>query len=150
MWQLFACQFQLITILIGPNDFCFNLCYTDEPESTVDYHKKDLVTALRTLRDNLSRTMVNLVTPPSKTKSEFLNFLSKIMCVFLALRIITELRGKPLECQSIHHVECPCIFGFRHESKRERYFGIMDRWQEVVGNISKMDEFNTDVKLDIY
>lgn len=33
-------------------------------------HENDLVTALRTLRDNLPRTMVNLLTPPSKKMSE--------------------------------------------------------------------------------
>lgn len=55
----------MISILIGPNDFCFNFCHTNNPEKTVEYHEKHLVTALRTLRDNLPRTIVNLVTPPS-------------------------------------------------------------------------------------
>ncbi len=56
----------MISILIGPNDFCTNFCITDHPDKTVDYHEKDLVKALRILRENLPRTMVNLITPPSK------------------------------------------------------------------------------------
>lgn len=61
------------------------------------------------------------------------------------MKVITELRGKPLECESIHHVECPCIFGFLHESKRERYFKIIEQWQHVVSVVSNMAEFNKEV-----
>lgn len=36
------------------------------PEKSIDLHERDLIQTLRTLRDNLPRTMVNLVVPPSK------------------------------------------------------------------------------------
>lgn len=42
------------------------MCYTTNPEKSIEYHEKDLITALRTLRDNLPRTVVNLGTPPSE------------------------------------------------------------------------------------
>ncbi|KAJ6645952.1 Phospholipase B1, membrane-associated [Pseudolycoriella hygida] len=118
-------HWKLITILIGPNDFCLDMCYAANPEKSVDYHEKDLITTLRTLRNNLPRTMVNLVTPPS-------------------MRVITELRGKPAECESTHHIECPCAFGFAFRKKRKYYFDIMERWKEVVSNVSQIDEFNTE------
>lgn len=35
------------------------------PEKSVVNHERDLIQTLRTLRDSLPRTMVNLVTPPS-------------------------------------------------------------------------------------
>lgn len=58
--------FQLISILIGPNDFCSDICFTTNPEKSIENHENDLITALRTLRENLPRTMVNLLTPPSE------------------------------------------------------------------------------------
>lgn len=59
-------HWKLVTILIGPNDFCLDFCYQKNPERSVKKHKLDLLAALRILRDSLPRTMVNLVTPPSK------------------------------------------------------------------------------------
>lgn len=59
-------HWKMITILIGPNDFCLDLCYQTKPEKSVKNHKRDLLTTLRILRDNLPRTIINLVTPPSK------------------------------------------------------------------------------------
>ncbi|XP_037036130.1 phospholipase B1, membrane-associated-like [Bradysia coprophila] len=118
-------HWKLITILIGPNDFCLNLCQTNNPEKTVELHENDLVKALRVIRDNLPRTMVNLITPPN-------------------LKVLTELRGKPSECEMLHHLECPCLFGFRHQSKREQYFKIIERWQKIVSKVADMDEFNRD------
>lgn len=55
-----------VTILIGPNDFCLDFCYQSDPERSADNHRRDLIQTLRILRDNLPRTIVNVVTPPSK------------------------------------------------------------------------------------
>lgn len=59
-------HWKLITILIGGNDFCANICYTNPPEKTLVYHEKNILSALRTFRDYLPRTFVNLVASPSK------------------------------------------------------------------------------------
>lgn len=121
------------------------MCHTNEPEKSIENYEKDLIVTLRTLKNNLPRTMVNLLTPPSEwfkfdsIKCKISNFF------FLGIKVITELVGKPLECETIHHIECPCIFGFLHESKRELYFDIMDRWQEVAAKVANMEEFNTKV-----
>lgn len=56
----------VITILIGPNDFCLDFCYQNEPKRSPDNHRRDLIETLRILRDNLPRTIVNVVTPPSE------------------------------------------------------------------------------------
>lgn len=113
---------QLITILIGPNDFCLDLCYMSKPEQSVVQHERDLILTLRTIYQSLPRTMVNLVTPPS-------------------MEILVNMRGKSLECQSIHHVECPCIFSILQQHKRERYYAIMERWKKVVEKVARMKEF---------
>lgn len=59
-------HWKLITILIGPNDFCSDFCYLSNLEKSVENHRRELIETLRTLRDNLPRTIVNVVTPPSK------------------------------------------------------------------------------------
>jgi hypothetical protein len=64
---------QLITFLIGPNDFCLDICYQDNPEDLVKNHEKHLLSVFRTLRDNLPRTMVNLIVTPGKIILYFLN-----------------------------------------------------------------------------
>lgn len=59
-------HWKMVTILIGPNDFCLDLCYQATPEKSIENHRIELIETLRILRDNLPRTIVNLVTPPSK------------------------------------------------------------------------------------
>lgn len=59
-------HWKLVTILIGPNDFCLDFCYQAAPERSSENHRRELIETLRVLRDNLPRTIVNLVTPPSK------------------------------------------------------------------------------------
>lgn len=59
-------HWKMITILIGPNDFCLDFCYQRNPNKAAVNHENDLIAALRILRDNLPRTIVNLVIPPSK------------------------------------------------------------------------------------
>lgn len=141
---------QLITILIGPNDFCSNFCDTDDLDRTVEHHENDLVIALRSLRDHLPRTMVNLITPPGRDYAKIKCSSSGIHLFInsLDLSILTELRGKPMECVSIHHVECPCLFGFRYRSKRKLYFKTIKRWQQVSVKVSNMDEFNKEVSIN--
>lgn len=59
-------HWKIVTILIGPNDFCSDFCYQAYPERSAENHRKELIETLRILRDNLPRTIVNVVTPPSK------------------------------------------------------------------------------------
>lgn len=58
------------------------------------------------------------------------------------MQIIVDMIGKPLECQSIHHAECPCMFSYNNERKRQRFYGIMERWKDVVSKVAAMEEFN--------
>lgn len=48
---------------MGSNDFC-QACYERDPLDLLKTHKENLVGVLRMLRDNLPRTLVNLVNPP--------------------------------------------------------------------------------------
>ncbi len=68
-------HWKLITIMIGANDFCLDMCYQKYPEKIVDNHERDLLRVFRTIRDNLPRTMLNVVLPP---------------CMFLFLQFQTD------------------------------------------------------------
>lgn len=59
-------HWKLVTILIGPNDFCLDFCYLSSPEKSPENHRRELIETLRILRDNLPRTIINLITPPSE------------------------------------------------------------------------------------
>lgn len=51
--------------MMGSNTFCLELCYEDYtvyPEK----HKESIMEALNYIKDNLPRTIVNLIMSPSK------------------------------------------------------------------------------------
>lgn len=121
------------------------MCYAENPEKIVEHHEKDMIAALRTLRNNLPRTMVNLVTPPSEQLNYFRSCSRFLFKILLGMRVIAELRGKPSECETTHYLECPCAFGLAYRNKREHYFDIMERWKEVGTKVSRMEEFNREV-----
>jgi hypothetical protein len=50
--------------MIGSNDFCSHMCYLRDLSVPPKIHKDNLVKALDYLRDNMPRTIVNLVAPP--------------------------------------------------------------------------------------
>lgn len=56
---------------MGANDFCLDMCYHKNPQEIVKQHEQDLLTVLRTLRDFLPRTIVNVVVPPSRKSKHF-------------------------------------------------------------------------------
>lgn len=115
-------HWKLITLLIGPNDFCSDMCYQQNPELIVDYHENDLLKALRTIRENLPRTMVNVVITPS-------------------MKVLLDLKGRPYECVSIHVVECPCMFATRFRSQRKIYLKIQEKWKQRQFNVVYREEF---------
>lgn len=57
-------HWKIVFYLIGANDFCSDMCYLKNPASVVDLHEKELTRTLRVLRDNLPRTMVNVIASP--------------------------------------------------------------------------------------
>ncbi|XP_065082777.1 phospholipase B1, membrane-associated [Ochlerotatus camptorhynchus] len=117
-------HWKLITILIGGNDFCANICYTNPPEKTLMYHEKNILSALRTFRDYLPRTFVNLVASPN-------------------VDVLTQLKGKPQECVTMHVIECPCFMATRFARERKRYIKLIEKWNLLQMDIANRKEFNS-------
>lgn len=93
-------HWKLVTFMIGGNDFCLDICYHQNQEKVIDNAGKILSLALRILKNNLPRTMVNVVLPPDVT-------------------ILARMTNKPPECQSLHYLECPCFFSLNHFNRRD-------------------------------
>lgn len=131
-------------MLIGPNDFCLDICYHKHPEEIIINHERDLLSVFRILRASLTRTMLNVVLPPSKRliidKSN-LNA-KRNSHRHEDIKVLVEFKGKPQECETLHHFECPCFFGLRFQAYRERYYKIIDEWQRKDIEVASREEFH--------
>lgn len=56
----------MVTIFIGAMDFCFHMCFREDPTDILDEHREHLTIALEKLQKNLPRTIVNVVLQVSK------------------------------------------------------------------------------------
>ncbi|CAH0558646.1 unnamed protein product [Brassicogethes aeneus] len=56
---------KLISLMIGPNDFCLNICYQKDLNQVLRHHRRDLIKTLRKLRDSVPRTFVMLIPAPT-------------------------------------------------------------------------------------
>lgn len=65
-------HWKLVTIMIGSNDFCLDVCYSNDQDKLVERAGRDMIQVLRIIRENLPRTIVNLVLPVGETSNRFL------------------------------------------------------------------------------
>ena len=81
---------QMVTIMIGANDFCSHVCYLKNISLTPQLHKDSLIKALDYLRDNMPRTIVNLVPPPREYVRNHTHSLQR--------NYTSQFWGRALEC----------------------------------------------------
>lgn len=120
-------HWKFISIMIGTNDFCSDICWVQSPWSVLEKHKQKMLQVLRTLRDNLPRTFVALILPPHlkalvdsrKGRTDFLCFLTT-------------------------QIECGCLFGFNFQKMKPIYYDIMKRWQQIDLELAASPEFQRD------
>ncbi|KAG7211821.1 hypothetical protein KM043_011051 [Ampulex compressa] len=117
-------DWKLISLMIGANDFCSEICFAPTPESILEDHKSDLIKTFRILRDNLPRTFVSLVPPPNLEK----------------LVSVRESRPR-LVCDLIIPIACTCMFSLKYRNLRQRYYKVMDRWEDVEHEVANYPEF---------
>lgn len=101
-------HWKLLTYMVGANDFCLDICYQPNQDKVLEKAAKDLILALRILRENLPRTLVNVVLPPD-------------------VSILLRFTNRPDECKSLHYFECPCLFSLNHLEQRERTIDTIRR-----------------------
>lgn len=68
-------HWKVITIMVGSNDFCLEVCYFDNQDILVENARSDMIRVLRILRENLPRTLVNIVVPVGERKHVYIQIL---------------------------------------------------------------------------
>ncbi|XP_034108907.1 phospholipase B1, membrane-associated [Drosophila albomicans] len=117
-------DWKLITLFIGNNDFCTDICFYPKPEVTIANHEKNMLQTYRYLRDHVPRLMINVAPVPN-------------------LRFLTNLSGLPPICYSTLRFECPCLLG-KSKAHLDYYEDIMKRWIAKDYEIINLPEFNTE------
>ncbi|KAK6640436.1 hypothetical protein RUM44_012130 [Polyplax serrata] len=121
-------DWKMVTIFIGAMDFCFGMCYRDNPQEIVEEHRKHLMETLIKLRDNLPRTIVNVVQQINLSN------------------ILPKFSGLPWLCRRLYKpYECPCLVDKRFENLTQEFQSIMSKWQKIelkVVNSSKFQKRN--------
>lgn len=70
----------MVTIFIGAMDFCFDMCFRENPHDILEEHRKHLTETLNKLKEHLPRTIVNVVLQISKYF--FLQWNKKVVLTF--------------------------------------------------------------------
>ncbi|XP_018404144.1 PREDICTED: phospholipase B1, membrane-associated-like, partial [Cyphomyrmex costatus] len=120
-------HWKLISLMIGANDFCNEMCWTSPPWSILENHKADLLQTLRILKDNLPRTFVALIPPPH-----------------LKNLVDTRKGRSSFKCFITTDIECSCMFGFVFQRYKSMYYDIMRQWQMLDMEIADYSEFQRD------
>lgn len=116
-------HWKLITYMIGGNDFCLDICYSNDQNKIIENAARDLATVLRILRENLPRTLVNVVLPPD-------------------VSILTRIKNRPNECKALHYFECPCMFSLNLQGTKARSMNTIKRWNQAIEEVVNLPEFH--------
>ncbi|KAK3918837.1 Phospholipase B1, membrane-associated [Frankliniella fusca] len=119
-------DWKLVTILVGSNDICSDVCFRRDPESLPEQHRQDLKEALRILKKNLPRTFVNLVLQPNLGQ------------------ILPTMKKTSVSCEMIRRIACSCLYGEMTKSVRGRTRKIIERYIQVEWEMGDDPEFQTD------
>ncbi|XP_049820402.1 phospholipase B1, membrane-associated isoform X2 [Aethina tumida] len=118
-------DWKLISLMIGPNDFCLNICYQPDLNEVLEKHRRDLIKTLRILRDSIPRTFVMLVPAPN-------------------LKTLIEFTNRPVQCYLNQLLVCPCLIGERFKKFRPDFIELMTKWQNIELEVADLEEFDTD------
>ncbi|VVC30184.1 Hypothetical protein CINCED_3A016076 [Cinara cedri] len=113
-------DWKLISIMMGSNTFCLELCYEDYT-TYAEKHRQELLKALLYIKENLPRTIVNLVLSPN-------------------LEIIVNFTNLPPICILINIMECPCLFATQYKHRLSDYIDVMNKFQDVEKEIVEHEE----------
>lgn len=118
-------DWKMVSYMTGSNDFCTILCSRKNPEAAVQEHRDDLVKMLRVFRDNLPRTIVNIIV--AFNLKTFQN---------------VTLSNRPPLCYLTHNIICSCLFGLQYQHLQDRFKQIMSKWQQVDIDVVNDPEFD--------
>ncbi|XP_036326851.1 phospholipase B1, membrane-associated-like [Rhagoletis pomonella] len=117
-------DWKLITLLVGNNDFCSDVCFLPRPEDAIKRHEENMVKTYRYLRDNVPRLMLNVVPAPN-------------------LDFLVGLSSKTPVCHTTLTFECPCLVS-KPRQQVARMKQLMKKWAAKDREIVNRAEFNSE------
>lgn len=118
-------HWKLLTVFVGNNDLCSDICHWNDPQSAIDQHARDLRKAFRLLRDNVPRLLINLIVVPN---------------IQLTMRHIKEVS---MQCFMVHRLACNCLISdHMSPGQRRQRQETIQRWQQVDLAVARLPEFH--------
>lgn len=120
-------HWKMISLFIGSNDVCSDMCYYDNIEDFLESHRKNLYKTLKILKDNIPRVFVNIVPVPNIENT---------------VRLMNKL---PPFCEYIQKVYCHCILSDSFNAQKLRNISkIIESVQKIDQEIPALPEFQTE------
>ncbi|KAL7047264.1 hypothetical protein ACKWTF_002852 [Chironomus riparius] len=116
-------HWKVITIMIGSNDFCLDVCYYDNQDKLIDDAERNMIHVLRIIRENLPRTLVNVLIP-------------------VDVGLLFTFKQISPECKGFHYAECPCLASVTQFKKIKRTLRTIRLWKERIVKVVDMEEFH--------
>ncbi|KAL7047265.1 hypothetical protein ACKWTF_002853 [Chironomus riparius] len=116
-------HWKIITITIGANDFCSQVCFYDDQEKLIKDAERNIINSLRIIRDNLPRTLLNLVIP-------------------FDVGLLLTFKQVPRNCKVFHYAECQCLKSLTQFRKIKRTMKTIKIWRDRIARIPDMKEFH--------
>lgn len=120
-------DWKLLTIFVGNNDVCSDMCHHHPQVDFANQHERDLESTLRILRKNVPRLFVQIVPVPNMVE-------------------LYNMKGSSPLCYLVHAIGCSCIFNHDISVEKLIYMEkVIHDWQQREVDLCKRDEFNTKV-----
>ncbi|XP_055692992.1 phospholipase B1, membrane-associated-like [Lutzomyia longipalpis] len=120
-------HWKIVTYMIGGNDFCSDVCYQANATMWInEMQEKYLIESLRYLRDNLPRTIVNLVPSP-----------------LISLSFSMDNVQTPFSCSLTRPIECSCLFGPSYSKDRKLFRSLERKFVKIMERVSFLGELHT-------
>lgn len=118
-------HWKLISIFIGNNDFCSEICVLDTPQSIIEMHRNNLVKTLRILRNSLPRTFVAILSMPH-------------------LQVVNDVEEGRFSffLYIVKNIYCTCLVSQRFKDRRTEYYNMIDRWHKLEEEVAEYPEFH--------
>ncbi|GFG38526.1 hypothetical protein Cfor_01196 [Coptotermes formosanus] len=117
----FCNDWKLVTILVGHNDFCSEICYVNRATVTGNI-RAQLEAALNYLQDNMPRVLINLLLP-------------------LDVTIYKSFATAIPACQIYYRFACSCFFGPSGGHHHQELHEIIKKTQQIYFKIVKNDRY---------
>ncbi|XP_046808138.1 phospholipase B1, membrane-associated [Lucilia cuprina] len=117
-------HWKMISIFIGANDICNDMCSYDKIEDFFENHRRDLHRTLTILKENIPRLIVNVISIPD---------------IDTTIRLM---KGIPAQCVTLHKASCRCVISDSLNSKQLKEIRHnIKRFQEIDAEVTSLPEF---------